>query len=381
MRKTAWKTWMAIAAITIVIGTFFYSDYLADNISKREAKRMQEWATAQQHIASSDIGQDLSLASIITAEQSSIPVIETNEHDSIMSYLNLDSSAAQQDPQYLVTKLQEYKATGRSIKTYFGADLSQFNIYYYGESTLLKQVRYFPLVQLLVVVLFVSTILRLIQVRNRSMQNQLWAGLAKETAHQLGTPISALSGWTALLRENAEVNKILPEMDKDIARLKLISERFSMIGGTPKKESVEIRELVEHAVDYIRKRAPEKVIFVIRNTPSNAIQVCIAPTLIEWVIENILKNALDALEGSGNIFIDVTEEHTWVHIDISDDGKGIETELQGEIFEPGVSTKKRGWGLGLTLAKRIIEQYHSGKLMLMQSAPGKGSCFRISLNK
>lgn len=381
MRLNASKTWMAVVAIAIVIGTFFYSDYLANKISKREADRMREWAAAQQQIANSDIGDDLSLASTIVAEQATIPVIETNERDSIMSFLNFDSSTVQHDPAYLNRKVQEFKANGRSIKTYFGSDLSQYNIYYYGESTLLKQVRYFPLIQLLIVLLFVITIIRLIQIRNRSMQNQLWAGLAKETAHQLGTPISALSGWTALLREQADPQKIVPEMDKDIGRLKLISERFSMIGGVPKKEKVDLLELVEHVVDYIRKRAPEKVQFILRTTPAQPIQLELAPPLIEWVIENILKNALDALEETGSIYIDVVEEKEQVHIDLTDTGKGIEPELQHELFEPGVSTKKRGWGLGLTLAKRIVEQYHSGKLLLKQSTPGKGSTFRISLSK
>ncbi|MFM1794264.1 MAG: hypothetical protein RL642_649, partial [Bacteroidota bacterium] len=237
IKSNTWKLLMSLAAMLIVVGTFFYSNYLADRISAREKRQMEEWVAAQQIIANAAVGEDIRLASIVIAEQTTIPVIEANEKDSVMGFLNIDSAKLSSDPAFLASTLSAFKKKGRFIKTYIDADQQKFNVYYYGESSLLKQVRYFPLLQLLVVVLFTTMMIVSINNRNKSIQNQLWAGLAKETAHQLGTPISALSGWTAILKEGANQHDILPEMEKDIDRLKLISERFSMIGGTPKKES------------------------------------------------------------------------------------------------------------------------------------------------
>lgn len=373
------KLLMSILAVAIVIGTFFYSNYLSTLIAEREKRQMEEWVAAQQKIANAEIGEDLSLASIIIAEQTTIPVIEANETDSIMGFMNLDSNKATN--KYLTTKLNALKDKGRFIKTYIDTNQKKFNIYYYGESSLLMQVRYFPLLQLLIVILFTTMMFISINNRNKSMQNQLWAGLAKETAHQLGTPISALSGWTTILKEGASTHEILPEMEKDIDRLKLISERFSMIGGTPRKENVVLQELVENVVTYMKKRASEKVTFIFNDYPAQAVQIALAPELIEWVIENICKNGLDAMSGSGMLTLAIYELNQEIYLDISDTGKGIPASLQTEIFNPGVSTKKRGWGVGLTLAKRIVEEYHGGKLFILESSPGKGTTFRIAFKK
>jgi signal transduction histidine kinase len=372
---------MSLLAVTIVIGTFFYSNYLSERISAREKRQMEEWVAAQQIIANATIGDDIKLASIVIAEQTTIPVIEANEKDSVMGFLNLDSTKVIKNPNYLSATLASYKQQGRLIKTYIDADQQKFNIYYYGESSLLIQVKYFPILQLLVVILFTTMMIVSINNRNKSIQNQLWAGLAKETAHQLGTPISALSGWTTILKEGADQQEILPEMEKDIDRLKLISERFSMIGGSPKKELVDLEELVNHVLTYIKKRASEKVHFVVENQTQSKVQLQLAPELIEWVIENICKNGLDAMEGAGTITASIHDTEQEVQLDITDTGKGIPTSLQGEIFNPGVSTKKRGWGVGLTLAKRIVEEYHGGKLFILESSPGKGTTFRIAFKK
>jgi len=378
-KPNTWKLLMSILAVAIVIGTFFYSNYLSTLIAEREKRQMEEWVAAQQKIANAEIGEDLSLASIIIAEQTTIPVIEANETDSIMGFMNLDSNKATN--KYLTTKLNALKDKGRFIKTYIDTNQKKFNIYYYGESSLLMQVRYFPLLQLLIVILFTTMMFISINNRNKSMQNQLWAGLAKETAHQLGTPISALSGWTTILKEGASTHEILPEMEKDIDRLKLISERFSMIGGTPRKENVVLQELVENVVTYMKKRASEKVTFIFNDYPAQAVQIALAPELIEWVIENICKNGLDAMSGSGMLTLAIYELNQEIYLDISDTGKGIPASLQTEIFNPGVSTKKRGWGVGLTLAKRIVEEYHGGKLFILESSPGKGTTFRIAFKK
>ena len=379
-KPNTWKLLMSILAVAIVIGTFFYSNYLSTRIAEREKRQMEEWVAAQQKIANAEIGEDLSLASIIIAEQTTIPVIEANETDSIMGFMNLDSNKATNN-NYLASKLNAFKNKGNFIKTYIDTSQKKFNVYYYGESSLLIQVRYFPLLQLLIVILFTTMMIISINNRNKSMQNQLWAGLAKETAHQLGTPISALSGWTTILKEGASTHEILPEMEKDIDRLKLISERFSMIGGTPKKENVVLQELVENVVTYMKKRASEKVTFIFNDYPAHSVQIALAPELIEWVIENICKNGLDAMSGTGTLTLAIHELNQEIYLDISDTGKGIPASLQTEIFNPGVSTKKRGWGVGLTLAKRIVEEYHRGQLFILQSAEGKGTTFRIAFTK
>ena len=221
---------MSLIGAIIVIASYFYSNFLAEKISLREKKTMQEWVAAQKAVANAFAGDDLSLSTVIIAEQKTIPVIETDERDSIMSFLNLDSLKVSEDAAYLQDKLVQYKSQGRYITTYLTEDGKKFNRYYYGESALLKEVRYFPMIQLLIVIIFSITMIILINNRHKSIQNQLWASLAKETAHQLGTPISALSGWTMLLQEGKQPSTVLPDMEKDIDRLKLIAERFGMIG-------------------------------------------------------------------------------------------------------------------------------------------------------
>jgi signal transduction histidine kinase len=237
------------------------------------------------------------------------------------------------------------------------------------------------MIQLLIVVIFSIIILTWLSNRHKSIQNQLWASLAKETAHQLGTPISALAGWNVLLQEGKEPASVLPEMAKDIDRLKLIADRFGMIGGVPRKTETDIVALVFHAVDYMKKRAAEKISIQIINHPAHPITLMLSDALIEWVIENILKNALDAMEGFGMITIEIVEHAEEVYVDITDTGKGMSAALQNEIFNPGFSTKKRGWGLGLTLARRIVQEYHNGKLTVKNSELGKGTTFRIAFMK
>lgn len=376
-----WKIGIIIGGIGIVIGSYFYSNFLAEEISKREEKTMQEWVAAQKMIANAYPGDDLTLSAEIIAEQKNIPVIETDEKDSIMSYLNLDAGKVLRDDDYLNIRLQQFKEKGRFITTYLSEDRKKFNRYYYGESLLLKQVRYFPMIQLLIVVIFSIIILTWLSNRHKSIQNQLWASLAKETAHQLGTPISALAGWNVLLQEGKEPASVLPEMAKDIDRLKLIADRFGMIGGVPRKTETDIVALVFHAVDYMKKRAAEKISIQIVNHPAHPITLMLSDALIEWVIENILKNALDAMEGVGMITIEIVEHAEEVYVDITDTGKGMSAALQNEIFNPGFSTKKRGWGLGLTLARRIVQEYHNGKLTVKNSELGKGTTFRMAFMK
>lgn len=376
-RLSQWKLGMSIIGACIVVGSYFYSHFLAEEISSRERKTMQEWVAAQKVVANAFSGDDLSLSTEIIAEQKNIPVIETDENDSIMSFLNFDSLKVSKNKNYLIKHLQKNKLKGRYITTYLSEDRKKFNRYYYGESDLLNQVRYFPVLQLLIVVIFSIITMVWLSNRHKSIQNQLWASLAKETAHQLGTPISALSGWSLLLREGKNTISVLPEIEKDINRLKLIADRFGMIGGIPKKTETDIMELVFRTVDYMKKRASEKIAIEIQHFPNHPVKLKLAVSLVEWVVENILKNALDAMDGQGEITFNISETEKEVIIDITDSGRGINPSIQKEIFSPGFTTKKRGWGLGLTLSKRIIEEYHQGNLTVKSSELGKGTTFRI----
>ena len=377
----SWKLLLAFIAVLIVVATFFYSDMLAGKIADQEKKEIEEWVAAQQLIAAAGQGHDLTLASIIVTEQRNIPVIETNERDSIMNFLNLDTTRVADQPDYLQNELSEYKRNGRVIRTYLDPEGNHYNLYYYGKSKLLNQVRYFPLIQLLIVILFSILMVASIANRYRSEQNHLWAGLAKETAHQLGTPISALQGWLEILKENKETSDVTVDMEKDIDRLKLISDRFSMIGGTPVKENQDLVILTSRVIDYMKKRASEKTSIEFKSTHNSSVNLMLSPSLIEWVLENLIKNALDAMKGKGILTISIEEDQQEVHLDITDTGSGIEGSKFNQVFFPGYSTKKRGWGVGLTLSKRIIEDYHGGILFVKHSIMGIGTTFRITLKK
>jgi signal transduction histidine kinase len=374
-----WRSLLAIIAVAIVIGTIFYSRILAGKIALEERHKVEAWAEAQQFIAKATPEQDILFATIIMAGQTEIPVIETNEKDSITNYHNLDTLKVLRNPEYLQKSLREFKKSNQPIVTYLNNESSTFNRYYYGDSLLLKQVKYYPLVQLFIVALFILVTLLALASRHRSAQNQLWAGMAKETAHQLGTPLSALEGWLEMMKENPADQHMLKEMEKDLARLKLVSDRFSKIGSTPVLEEHDLIQTVHQVVDYVKKRAPSKVQFIIDDGGQKNIPVLISPPLFEWVVENILKNALDAMEGKGNIKVQLKANSSQAIIDITDTGKGISAANLRKVFNAGFTTKKRGWGLGLTLSRRIVEQYHKGELFVRQSEQGTGTTFRIIL--
>jgi signal transduction histidine kinase len=376
-----WRTGLALIAMAIVITTVFYSRYLAGTIAAEERQKVEAWAEAQQFIAGASPEENISFASIIMAGQTSIPVIETNERDSITNFHNLDTAKVQHEPGYLRSRLNEFRRVNPPIITYFGQERSSFNKYYYGESLLLKQVRYYPIVQLIIVALFILLTLVALTTRHRSMQDQLWAGMAKETAHQLGTPISALQGWLEMMKESPPDGRMLAEMEKDVNRLKLVSDRFSKIGSTPHLDENNLVEVLNNVVEYVKKRAPGKVRFTLDTGGIQELKVHLSAPLFEWVVENLLKNALDAMDGKGDIRVLLQQHGQDVIVDISDTGKGISAANIRKVFNPGFTTKKRGWGLGLTLSRRIIEQYHAGQLFVKSAEPGKGTTFRIILKK
>jgi K+-sensing histidine kinase KdpD len=372
-----WRTLLTIVALIIVTGTVFYSNYLANKIAADERQIVEGWAEAHRYIASAGPEDDITFASVMISSQQTIPVIETNEKDSITNFHNIDSADATGNKNFLQKKIRDFSKNGPII-TYLSNDSSKFNKYYYGESRLLKEVRYYPFVQLFIVALFILVTMNALNARHKAMQNQLWAGMAKETAHQLGTPVSALHGWVEMLRETGTDPEMVNEIEKDVVRLKLVSDRFSKIGSTPHLEQHNLIEALRSVVEYVRKRATDKIKFVM-DTDKTVLMVPLSNPLFDWVIENLLKNALDSMEGRGEIRLHVSEHSGKVIIDISDTGKGMTSAQIGKVFNPGFTTKKRGWGLGLTLSKRIIEDYHKGQLVVKHSEVGKGTTFRITI--
>ena len=369
---------LALVAVAIVSGTIIYSNFLSKKIAVEEREKISQWIQANKFIATSPGNADLTLASQIQQQNDDIPIIWTNENDSIIDSRNLDSTQIHL-ADYLDKKLKEFKNAHDPIVITLSEDPYVADKYYYGESDLLKQIKYFPIIQLMIVALFIFITFYAMSVRNKSTQNQVWAGMAKETAHQLGTPISSLQGWVEMMREREAYSDISKEMQRDVDRLQLISDRFGKIGSTPKLEDHNIVEQVEKMVKYIRRMSTEKVNFQVEKAAEN-IHVKISAPLFDWVIENLLKNALDAMDGRGSIRIYIFQQQGHTIVDISDTGKGISKQHIGRVFKPGFTTKKRGWGLGLSLSKRIIEQYHKGQLYIKNSEVGKGTTFRIMLN-
>jgi signal transduction histidine kinase len=377
------KTLLFLIAAAIVTGTIFYSTYLAKKIAKDEKKKVEVWAEAQRTILNASDEVSLNLAVKIALENKEIPIIETNERDSINigNCVNLDSAKIISDPNYLDKKLVEFKKAHDPIVVVLSEKPYTANKYYYGESTLQKEVRYYPMVQLLVVSLFLAVTIIAQRTSYVSSQNQLWAGMAKETAHQLGTPVSSLKGWVEVLKEMPEHTKLSTEIEKDVNRLELVTDRFGKIGSHPHLEEKNIIEQVSNMMDYIKRRAGQKIKFILDTGTETYIPAMISPPLFDWVMENLLKNALDAIEGKGAVSVHIKDTATQVLIEVSDTGKGISKNNIAKVFNPGFTTKKRGWGLGLTLSKRIINQYHKGFIFVKHSEPGKGTTFRIELNK
>ena len=373
-----WRTWLALVAIVIVTATIFYSRYLAGKIAKDERQKVQLWVAATKSILNNP-GMDLTLPNLIRNGQQSIPIIETTEQDSIMEYINLDSAQASRDRSYLYQQLKKFKAENPPLEVVFSQKPYIANRYYYGHTSLLDEVRYYPLVQLFIVALFILVTLYSITIRNKATQNQLWAGMAKETAHQLGTPVSSLEGWVEMLKESAIDAKTVQEIQKDVDRLKLVSDRFGKIGSQPQLENRDLVAQVRSMMEYIRKRAAGKVQFTLAGAAM--VDARISGPLFDWVIENLLKNALDAMDGKGAITVNIQEQEKEILIDVTDTGKGIAARNLQRVFKPGFTTKKRGWGLGLSLSKRIVEQYHQGQLFVRQSEVGRGTTFRIVLKK
>ncbi len=376
-----WRTLLVIVAVLIVSGTIVYSQYLSGKIAKEERKNVEAWVEAQRTILYSSDTASINLATKIITENDQIPIIETNEKDSITgNFLNMDTALVRQDSNFLRTKLRQFKRyNNKPIVSVLRESPYQANKYYYGESPLLKETKLYPIIQLMVIGLFILIAILLQRTHYRSGQNQLWASLAKETAHQLGTPVSSLEGWLEILKEHPENAGYVLEIAKDVQRLQLITDRFGKIGSQPKLEATNLNQQIELIVQYMKKRAGGQVQFEYAVNELAPIQAQISPPLFDWVMENLLKNALDAMDGKGMITVALQATSHEIVIDVTDTGKGIASKHLKKVFKPGFTTKKRGWGLGLSLSKRIVEQYHKGKLFVRFSEPGKGTSFRIIL--
>ena len=388
-QKSNWKIYLGILGVLIVLISLFYTNNLAQKLADEEEKKVNLWLIAQQMLQDFDSEDDcdVSVAAQVMKDNTTIPVILVNENGGINAASNFDDvepvpfgeKFSIKDETYLKSEVEKLKTKGFEPIAGHGASI------YYKESSILTELRYFPLIQLLLIASFVFLGYLALNSARRSEQNRIWAGMAKETAHQLGTPISAIMAWVEhlrMIRENdEEILEVADELSKDVKRLDLVADRFSKIGSAPKLEPVNIFEELNECKNYMQKRAPRKVTFDFPAPDEGTYLVNINKHLFDWVIENLLRNALDAMDGKGHISAKIYTDDKGVIVDISDTGKGIPSSKFKTIFKPGFTTKKRGWGLGLSLAKRIIEQYHSGKIFVKSSVENEGTVFTIRLPK
>ena len=361
------KIILVIAAIIIAITSLFVSHLLVKDLSNEERKKMEIWAQALHALNHADESTDLSLVLDVMQGNTTIPVIVMNEKGGIDDYRNID------DTLNLQSYAQRMLRTGDTI-------VIGSQIVCYDESILLKRLSQYPYWQLGIVMIFVVVAIFALLSSKKAEQNKVWVGLSKETAHQLGTPISSLMAWVEILKENHPDDDLIPEMDKDVKRLERIAERFSKIGSLPEPVPASMNEVIIHVVDYMRRRTSNKI-EIKTILPDHDVIVNMNASLFEWVIENLCKNAVDAMEGSGTITLLLEEAYDQTFIEVTDTGKGIRKKDLYHVFTPGFTTKQRGWGLGLSLARRIVEEYHKGRIYVKSSEQGKGTTFRIELHK
>ena len=366
-----------LISVLLVGGVLYVSNDLVKDLSVEERKKMEIWAEATRELASDKTEMSMELILKVIQSNTSIPAILVDGNGEINQYVNL--SLPETDPEtYLQRKLAHLKGGSNVIEINLGDNEKQY--LYYDDSILLKRLSFYPYVQLGVMVLFVLIVYFALISTKKAEQNKVWVGLSKETAHQLGTPISSLMAWMDLLEASGVDPALLSDMNKDVKRLSVIAERFSKIGSKPEMELVYINEVLENATEYMRRRVSSKV-QIVTHLPADAEGAMVCLSLFEWVIENLCKNAVDAMNGEGRIDVYLTSEKQQLYIDIKDTGKGIARKNFKTVFNPGYTTKKRGWGLGLTLAKRIVEEYHAGRIFVKESEIGKGTTFRIELKR
>ena len=363
-------------AMIIVIASGIFTNRLAEKLSGEETKKIEIWAEATRQLVLADENTDMNFLLGIIEGNTTIPVIMTDENDRMLQHRNIKVPKSNEES-FFNKKIANLKEVRPPIVVKLDADTRQF--IYYDESSLLKRLHIFPFVQLGIIIVFLVIVILVFSSTKKAEQNQVWVGLSKETAHQLGTPISSLLAWTELLKLRHEDDKLINDMEKDVRRLSIIAERFSKIGSKPDLKKTDLTEAMNNAVSYMKNRSSNKVNITLHYPENEHIAVPLNVPLFEWVIENLCKNAIDAMNGSGKIDISVKKNAKDVFIDVKDSGKGMDRNMYKAIFTPGFTTKERGWGLGLSLAKRIIEEYHRGKIFVKQSELGIGTIFRIIL--
>ncbi len=375
------KIILVVAAIAIAVMSLVASNILTKDLARQERTKMEVWAEAMRALSQADDNTDLALVLKVLNENNTIPVVVLDSDENVTDFRNVTINAKnyKDSLQYVSTMAKLLKANKQNIRISLSGTSNDYIDVCYDDSMMLKRLAFYPYVQLGVVMLFVVVAIFALLTSKRAEQNKVWVGLSKETAHQLGTPISSLMAWTTILKENYPDDELLPEMDQDVKRLQLIADRFSKIGSLPEPIPVSLSEVLDHVIDYMDRRT-SKTIQLKKDFPTEDIIIRLNASLFEWVIENLCKNAVDAMGGvSGTITLHVETIGERVIVEISDTGKGIKKKDLRNIFRPGFTTKSRGWGLGLSLAKRIVEEYHNGKIFVKSSELGKGTTFRIEL--
>ena len=370
--------WILIFSSFVIISLILWNTYSFFQIFKEDERmKMELWAEAQKSLSNADENTDIGLTLVLLNNNTSIPLILTDELNNYLDGRNIDSLDLK-DPEKTKKLIQTFKNQNEPIKIAY--DENKYRYLYYGNSPMLSKLKYYPIALLLIIILFALLVFNFYKTSKIATQNKLWAGMAKETAHQIGTPLSSLIGWLEIMKSNNIDETIVTEIEKDITRLQTITDRFSKVGSEPVLELKDIIEETQLSFEYLKSRFSNQVDFQF-NAPDKKIMVSLNSALHSWTIENMIKNAIDAMKGKGSLTLDIIEADKTVAIFISDTGKGIPKNQFKRIFEPGFTTKKRGWGLGLSLTKRIVEEYHKGKIKVEHSEIGKGTTMVMSYKK
>ena len=380
------KILLVVTAVLIAVASLVVSHLLVRDLVKEERNNVEVWAEALRSLNDADENTDLALVLKVIGGNENIPVVVMDADGQVQQFRNLKvrGETAEDSLHYIARRAQSMKSSGHVVRVYLDNQSAKGRQEYmevcYDESLMLQRLAYYPYVQLGVVLIFVVVAIFALLSSKRAEQNKVWVGLSKETAHQLGTPISSLMAWVEVLKETYPADELIPEMDKDVRRLQRIAERFSKIGSLPEPKPENLNDVIQNVVQYIGRRTSNKVQLNV-NMPSHPLIVSMSAPLFEWVVENLCKNAIDAMDGKGSITLTARDEGDLFSVEVADPGKGIAKQNFKDVFMPGFTTKSRGWGLGLSLAKRIVEEYHKGRIFVKSSELGKGTTFRIELSK
>ena len=374
-RFTRW--FITVSSIAIVSIFLWNVSIFFNRLKKEEREKMEIWVKAYSEVLNSDLNEDIPIELEVISKNTTTPMIIYHKKEDFYDTRNIARKNADDDEK-IKALAASFASDYQPIEIVYENEV--FGTLYYGNSSLINKLKYFPIGIVFIVILYLAMLYYFYSTSKSHDQSLLWAGMAKETAHQIGTPLSSLVGWTEILKQENVDPTYIEEMEKDIVRLQTITDRFSKIGSLPNLEPTDIVEETKDSYEYLKARSSKLINFSL-TLPDEKIQVNLNKQLFSWTIENIVKNAIDALKGKGNLDVEITQDAKWVHILITDTGKGIPKTKFKKIFKPGYTSKKRGWGLGLSLAKRIIEEYHDGKIRVLKSEVGKGTTFEVKLKK